>query len=171
VPGTRFNGGEGLWYYELPLAARAIPRGGRVPTRGIVYWSTKGENRIWALDIENQLVETIFDNEQIEPEFDDVDNVTSSPWGDIIVCEDYEGGGRPVRIMVVVPNQPAKVLVEAHHPGSEFAGPAFSPDGSRFYFSSQRGPNVIQPPLPPGVSGSGAGATYELTIPPEFRRR
>jgi hypothetical protein len=170
VPGTRFSGGEGLWYYELPLAQRSVPPGGSVPTRGIVFWTAKGENRVWALDVENQLVETIFDNEQIEPDFDDVDNVTVSPWGDILVCEDYGGGDRPFRIIVVVPNQPPKVLVQANHPGSELVGPAFSPDGSRLYFSSQRGPNLVPLPFPPGFPGSGTGATYELTIPEAFRR-
>lgn len=38
--------------------------------------------------------------------------------------------------------------------GSEIAGPAFSPDGSRLYFSSQRGP-----------TGTGAGVTYEVQGP------
>jgi len=37
---------------------------------------------------------------------------------------------------------------------SEITGPAFSPDGKRLYFSSQRGPN-----------GSGYGVTYEVSGP------
>jgi len=37
------------------------------------------------------------------------------------------------------------------HEGSELTGPAFSPDGTRLYFSSQR--------------GFGAGMTFELTGP------
>jgi hypothetical protein len=41
-----------------------------------------------------------------------------------------------------------------NQPGSEISGPAFSPDGTRLYFSSQRGP-----------SGSGQGVTYEVTGP------
>ena len=39
------------------------------------------------------------------------------------------------------------------HPGSEVAGPAFSPDGTRLYLSSQR-----------GTDGS-TGITYEITGP------
>jgi hypothetical protein len=172
VPGTRFAGGEGLWFHELPRSIQAVPQGGTVPTRGVVFWTTKGDNRVWALDVENQLVEIIFDNAQIEPDFDDVDNVTVSPWGDVIVVEDLVTAGRPIRMIVVVPNGPAKVLVAATQPGSEFTGPAFSPDGSRLYFSSQRGPNVpgAQAAAPAGAPGSGTGVTYELSIPPKYRR-
>jgi len=164
-PGTRFRGGEGMWFYELPEALRMIPAGGTVPTRGIVFFSTKGDNRIWALDVENQLIEVVFDNEQIEPDFNDVDNVTVSPWGDILVAED----GPLQRIMVVVPNLGARVLAQTNHPGSEITGPAFSPDGSRLYFSSQRGPNIEGFIPPDSGEGSGTGVTYELFIPPAFR--
>jgi secreted PhoX family phosphatase len=41
---------------------------------------------------------------------------------------------------------------------SEITGPAFSPDGSRLYFSSQR-----------GIEGkSESGITYELLLPNAF---
>ncbi len=153
APGTLFDGGEGLWYYELPPSINTIPEGGSRATRGLVFFSTKGDNRVWALDIENQLVELIFDNEQIEPDFGDVDNVTVSPWGDIIVAEDPPQS-LSSRIMVVLPNRQALPLVEVFHPGSEITGPAFSPDGSRLYFSSQR--------------RNGTGETYELTLPSDL---
>ena len=102
------------------------------------------------MDVENQLVELIFDNSQIEPDFGDVDNLTVSPWGDILVAEDPPSSPSS-RIMVVQPNRQAIPLVEVFHPGSEICGPAFSPDGSRLYFSSQR--------------RFGTGETYELRLP------
>lgn len=191
VPGTRFRGGEGLWFYELPEAARSIPPGGRVPTRGIAFFTTKSDNRVWAYDVENELIEVIFDNEQIDPDFRDVDNLTVSPAGDILVAEDLVQSGRGARIMVLIPNRPSKILVDCRQEGSEICGPAFSPDGSRLYFSSQRGPNVaglqvlfntlselaiVGDALNEvlgfigGIPGSGTGATYEVTIPPQFRR-
>lgn len=75
--------------------------------------------------------------------------------------------------MVVIPNQPAKVLVEVRHEGSEICGTAFLPDGSRLYFSSQRGPNIrgghTLLSYVPGAPGVGTGVTYEVTIPEEFR--
>lgn len=171
VPGTQIRGGEGLWFHELPAGVGSVPPGGTVPTRGVVFFTSKGDNRVYALDVENQLVEVIFDNAQIEPGFDDVDNVTVSPAGDIVVVEDLAATGRPIRMMVVVPNQPARILLEARHPGSELTGPAFSPDGSRLYVSSQRGPNQPggQVGIPDDAPGSGTGATYEILIPPQFR--
>lgn len=158
--GTRFPGGEGIWYYEVPESLRTTPALGTVPTRGVVFFATKGDNRVYAYDIENELIEIIFDNgnAQLELPFDDVDNVTVSPFGDVLVAED----GERMRLCVIVPNQPAKVLVQITKGGSEICGPAFTPDGSRLYFTSQRGPS--------GADGRGAqGAVYELTIPPEFR--
>lgn len=154
--GTAFDGGEGLWYYEIPEAARTIPELGMTATRGVVFFATKGDNRVWAYDIENELVEIIFDNEQIDPDFNDVDNLVISPGGDVIVAEDGSG----MRLMVVIPNVGAKVLMQiTGDPGSEITGPAFHPDGSKLYFSSQRAPTAEQPD----------GVTYEVTIPPEFR--
>ncbi|MBB87171.1 MAG: hypothetical protein CMP06_07725 [Xanthomonadales bacterium] len=158
-PGTVFQGGEGLWFYELPESVRTTPTGGSAPTRGLVFFTTKGDNRVWAFDVENQLVELIFDNSQIDPGFSDVDNLTVSPAGDILVAEDNPDTG-VIRIMVVIPNQPAKVLVQLGdtHTGSEICGPAFSPDGSRLYFSSQR-----------AAGAGGLGQTFEVTIPQALR--
>ncbi len=160
-PGTIFDGGEGCWFYELPPAVRTVPEGGSRPTKGLVFFSTKGDNRVWAYDIENALVELIFDNSQIDPAFSDVDNITVSPRGDILVAEDNPDTGA-IRIMVLIPNQPSKVLVQLslRHTGSEICGPAFSPDGSRLYFSSQRGPDFF---------GAPTGTTFEVTIPEAFR--
>ena len=158
--GTRFAGGEGIWYYEIPEALRQTPAGGSVPTRGVMFFATKGDNRVWAYDIENQLIEIIYDNDnmQMETGFDQVDNVVVSPSGDVLVAED----GALMRLVVVVPNGQAKLLMQITKGGSEIAGPAFTPDGSRLYFSSQRGPS--------GADGSGTGgATFEITIPEEYR--
>lgn len=153
-PGTVFNGGEGIWFYEIPEPYRAIPELGTVATKGVVFFTTKGDNRVWAYDIENQLVEIIFSNELIDSDYNDVDNLVISPSGDCIVAEDGSG----MRLMVVVPNEPPKILFQiTGNPGSEIVGPAFHPDGSRLYFSAQRGWD------------GGSGVTYELSIPPAFR--
>lgn len=160
--GTLFSGGEGIWYYEVPEHLRTTPTLGSKPTRGVVFFATKGDNRVYALDIENQLIELIFDNAnmQLTTGFDDVDNVTVSPAGDVLVSED----GNAMRLCVIVPNQPAKLLMQITRGGSEICGPAFTPDGSRLYFSSQRGPSG-----PTGLQSSGV--TFEVLIPERFRTR
>lgn len=160
VPGTVFRGGEGIWLYEVPSELRTIPPGGSRPTRALVFFACKGDNRVFAYDIDNDLIESVFDNASIELSFDDVDNLVVSPAGDVIVAED----GEAMRLMVVVPNRPSKTLLQITLGGSELAGPAFSPDGSRLYFSSQRGPNLA-------LGNTGTGVTYELTIPERFRVR
>ncbi len=135
--------------------------------RAVMFFACKGDNRVYALDIDNDLIELVFDNRQLAANqgFDDVDNLVVSPFGDVIVAEDGAG----MRLMVMIPNQPAKILVQCTLGGSELAGPAFTPDGSRLYFSSQRGPNL---PVLPGLSQptTGTGATYELLIPAKFRK-
>ena len=112
-------------------------------------------------DIDNDQIEVVFDNEQLigsgEAPFNDVDNIVVGPAGDVVVAED----GDLMRLMVMVPNQPARILLQIPGGGSELTGPAFTPDGSRLYFSSQRGPSALLLPT---------GATYELTIPEAFRR-
>ena len=153
--GTPFNGGEGIWMIEIPPELQRTPEAGTVPTTKVMFFATKGDNRVWAYDIDNELVEIVFDNEQIDPDYQDVDNLVVSPAGDVVVAEDGTG----MRLMVVVPNESAKLLMQiTGNPASEIVGPAFHPDGSRLYFSAQRGPTTGSP-----------GVTYEVTIPEEFR--
>lgn len=168
--GTNFNGGEGIWYYEIPESLRTIPSAGTVPTRGVIFFASKGDNRIWAIDIENSLLELIYDthNNQAFPNlrnagatasnFSQVDNIVVGPNGDVLVAED----GTAMRLAIMFNGQPAKLLMQITRGDSEIAGPAFTPDGSRLYFSSQRGPG--------GTAGATlSGVIYEMTIPPRFR--
>lgn len=85
------------------------------------------------------------------------DNVTvHAASGDVFVAEDADdlqlvllASGAGERIA-------APFLQLVGHDGSEVTGPAFSPDGTRLYFSSQR-----------GSSGKdrGPGMTYEVRGP------
>ncbi len=162
APGTRFKGGEGIWIQYWPEGEQETVSGFEDPLRAVVFFACKGDNRVHALDVDNGLIEVVFDNDQLvtsgEEAFDDVDNLVISPMGDVVVAED----GDAMRLMVMVPNQPAKILLQVPGGGSELTGPAFTPDGSRLYFSSQRAPS--------GLTGLVRfGRTYELTVPESFR--
>lgn len=165
VPGTVFKGGEGIWIQSFESSVAPVVNGASKPLIAVAFFACKGDNRVYALDIDNDLIEVVFDNEQLDEGqgFDDVDNLVISPEGDVIVAED----GDAMRLMVMIPNQKAKILLQITGGGSELAGPAFSPDGSRLYFSSQRGPNL--PALPGMPNLPGTGATYELLIPKTMR--
>lgn len=81
-----------------------------------------------------------------------VDNITGSASGDLFVAED----GGNMEICVITPGDViAPFLRIDGQSGSEITGPALSPDGTRLYFSSQR-----------GTSGSSSGGiTYEVRGP------
>jgi len=137
VPGaTGFNGGEGCWYHE-----------------GMIYFSTKGDNRIWAFDTDAETIEILYDVDTSEnPIISGVDNVVVSEFGDVLVAED----GGDLQVCVILPDRSVKpVLQVIGQDASEITGPCFSPDGKRLYFSSQRG----------GRNGAGTGITYEITLP------
>jgi len=135
-PGTTvFRGGEGCWF-----------------DAGTVYFTTKGDNRVWALQTGPQRLRVIHRPER-DPEgvLRGVDNVTVSPRGDVVVAED---GGNQELVIVTPEGAVVPLLRVTGQPESELTGPAFSPDGSRLYFSSQRGPSGER-------TGTG-GITYEV---------
>jgi hypothetical protein len=129
---TAFRGGEGIWYQA-----------------GIVYLSTKGDNRIWAYDAEAGTIEVLYDGDAMAmPPIVGVDNITVSASGDVLVAED----GGSMQIVAILPSGETRPLIQlTGHDRSEITGPAFDPSGTRLYFSSQRGP--------------GSGTTFEVTGP------
>ena len=131
---TPFNGGEGIWYHG-----------------GNIYFTTKGDNRVWHLDIEANRLAIVYDAATAaDPLLTGVDNITVSAGGDLLVAED---GGDMQIVVIDAAGKLAPLLQIVGQDQSEITGPAFSPDGSRLYFSSQRG----------GVKN--LGLTYEVTGP------
>jgi secreted PhoX family phosphatase len=117
---TAFRGGEGIWYHD-----------------GVVYFTTKGDNRVWAYDTVAATIHIVYDDDFFAAaELTGVDNIVGSSAGDLLVAED---GGN----MQIVAHTPAGVLVPivqiVGHERSEVTGPAFDLTGNRLYFSSQRG--------------------------------
>jgi len=119
---TTFPGNEGIWYHD----------------RTIVFTS-KGDNRVHAVDLDAQTYTRLWDGASTDP-LGGVDNVTvAAVSGDVFVAED----GGNMEVVLLTPEGdvvPFVRVVEPGHEGSEVTGPTFSPDGTRLYFSSQRGP-------------------------------
>ncbi len=134
VTGTRFAGGEGMWFDS-----------------GIVYFTTKKDNKVHAYDTRNGRYELIYD-QATHPDspLAGLDGITVSRAGDLYLCED----GDDLDICMITPERVVSrflKLTGAPHADSELTGVAFDPSGSRLYFSSMR--------------GYGQGATYEVSGP------
>lgn len=133
VESTPFAGGEGSWHYQ-----------------GKVYFTTKHDNTVWLYDIAAQQMTPIYRGGRYDnPVLTGVDNVTVSNDGGVFVAED---GGNMQIVKLQADGTPVPLLRVIGHVWSEVTGPAFSPDGRRLYFSSQRG----------NTGESEDGVTYEV---------
>ncbi|MFP3991217.1 alkaline phosphatase PhoX [Streptomyces sp. E11-3] len=132
-----FSGGEGCHYAD-----------------DTCWFTTKGDNRVWQYNAGPGTLELAYDASQVNgtAPLTGVDNITGSASGDLFVAED----GGNMEICLITPDEVvAPFLRITGQSNSEITGPAFSPDGTRLYFSSQR-----------GTSGSSSGGiTYEVTGP------
>lgn len=133
---TAFAGGEGCWH-----------------DAGLVYFTTKGDNRVWVHDVMRNTITVLYDAADFgaEAPLTGVDNVVVSRTGELFVAED----GGNMEINVITPDRVVAPFVRiVDSDASEVTGPVFDPSGERLYFSSQRGP-----------APAGPGITYEVTGP------
>lgn len=133
---TAFNRGEGMVYHD-----------------GIVYFTTTGDHRVYGYKIADQTMEIVYDRATADVRsLGSPDNIDASHDGHLLVAED----GDNLEIVVITTDRDVLPLLRlTGQPNSEITGPAFSPDMSRLYFSSQR-----------GRSGDlSDGLTYEVTGP------
>lgn len=153
VPGaTRFDGGEGTWYDD-----------------GVVYFTTKGDSRVWAYHVDPSLLEVLYDPDAVGPDapLSGVDNITVSPAGDIFVCED----GADHDICMITPEFEVTRFLKLHpevhggppqgsvFEGNETVGVVFNPAGDRMYFGAQRSFGLA------GVNALPVGVVYEISGP------
>lgn len=132
---ARFKGGEGIIYHD-----------------GKISFTTKWDNIVWQYHIDTGVISKIYNAADYnEPLLTGVDNIEVSQSGELLIAED---GGNMQIIALDLYHNP-HVLVQIHDQDkSEITGPAFSPDGRRLYFSSQRGK----------TGKSQDGITYELVF-------
>lgn len=117
---TGFYGGEGCWY-----------------ANGSVFFTTKGDGRVWVYDIARERLRIIYDaSRHPRPVLTGLDNVTVASTGDVLVAED---DGDMQIVAIASDGRVSPIVQVLGHRLSEVAGPAFDPSGTRLYFSSQRG--------------------------------
>jgi secreted PhoX family phosphatase len=118
-----FNGGEGCYC-----------------AGDTVWFTTKGDGRIWQVDLRAGRYRLAYDDSLAgsgPPPLTGVDNLTGSAGGDLYVAEDHGS----MEICLVTPaGRVSPFLRVTGQESSELCGVAFSPRGDRLYFSSQRGP-------------------------------
>ena len=155
VPGAYVTpGAEGIWYHD-----------------GWIWFTTKTDNRVHAVDLRNQQYELVWDGSGDRQPLTGVDNITVEEGsGDLFVAED----GGNMELVVISPEgevAPFCRIADPAHEGSEVTGPCFNPTRDRLYFSSQRGPTTR--PTNEMVAavdlGNFGGVTYEVKGP--FRGR
>ena len=136
---TPFNGGEGIYIDRRQL-----------------FFTTKGNKRVWAVDLDAQTIAVLYDGvASPTAALNAVDNVTVHvPSRDVFVCED--GGNMELCVLAATGTGDVEVAAFLRMTGqdtSEWTGVAFSPDQTRMYLSSQRGRD------------GRTGMTYEITGP------
>jgi secreted PhoX family phosphatase len=124
---TRFAGGEGTWFDSR-----------------VVFFTTKGDKKVWAYDTVASTIEAIYDNDTAGDgsPLQAVDNVCVARSGDIYVCED----GDNLEVCLITPDRQVASFVRldpAVHAGIEGAGNetvgvTFDPSGTRMYLGVQR---------------------------------
>ena len=142
---TVFTGGEGICERE-----------------GFVYFTTKYDNNVHVLDLRRNTHAVVWDG--TEPLYN-IDNITVDPVaGQLFLAE--EAGNMEI-VVIDTDGDVAPFLRVEGHPESEIAGVAFSPDESRLYFSSQRGPTEsrLQDLVPGAVDERPVGMVFEVEGP------
>ena len=150
---TVFPGNEGIWYHD-----------------GWIYFCTKHDHSVHGINLRTMTYELLWKGDPDSLGIDGavlsgVDNITvHASTGDLYVAED---GGNMELVIISAERQVAPFLRLTDQDNSEITGPAFSPDGTRLYFSSQRGPTTTTLGSMLGIDSDSTniGLTYEITGP------
>jgi secreted PhoX family phosphatase len=129
---ARFARAEGIWYGKNELFF-ACTSGGKNGTGQIFkYVPSKFEGQFREKESPAKL-ELFLEPNNIDT-FQHCDNLTISPWGDVIICEDKHDP----RIIGITPKGDTYLIAKnIGYRESEFAGPVFSPSGNTLFVNIQ----------------------------------
>lgn len=129
---ARFARGEGMWYSEGEIYF-ACTNGGSAEL-GQIWKYTPSHSEGMPGEVSDRGMLELF----VEPNDSNLvanaDNLTSAPWGDLIVCEDRDG--QEIRLVGVTPEGGCYTFAH-NHVHTEFSGATFSPDGTTLFVNLQ----------------------------------
>lgn len=147
---ARFARGEGVWFGRDAVYFACTNGGPRKKGQIWRYFPSPDEGTEREADRPGWL--ELF----IEPNDGDLvencDNVTMSPWGDLIICED---GKSPQFLVGVTPEGMTYRFAKTSL--SEFAGACFSPDGSTMFV------NILDPGITLAITGPWAKLRHSVS--------
>jgi len=130
---ARFARGEGIWSAANGDLYFTCTNGGLYKD-GQIWKYTPSPNEGTAEESKQPGVLTLFVEPNAKSILHAADNLTVSPWGGLITCEDRNK--KIIRLVGVTPNGELYYLAN-NRAGGEFAGACFSPDGSALFVNLQ----------------------------------
>ncbi|WP_285010874.1 alkaline phosphatase PhoX [Pedobacter faecalis] len=129
---ARFSRGEGIWFGNGELFFACTDGGHNKHGQIFKYVPSKFEGKPEEKNSPGRL-ELFIESDNIET-FENCDNLTIAPWGDVIICEDK----KDARVIGITPEGKTYVIAKnIGYRNSEFAGPVFSPNGNTFFINIQ----------------------------------
>ncbi|MFT5411335.1 MAG: secreted PhoX family phosphatase [Verrucomicrobiales bacterium] len=143
--GARFARTEGIWFGDNELYF-ACTNGGRTQHGQVFrYVPSPAEGKPGEAKQPGQI--ELFVEPNDKSILQSADNLTISPWGDLVVCED---GPRSPRMHNITPEGSIHVLGQNSYNDKELAGVCFSPDGSTLFV------NIFDPGITLAITGPWA---------------
>lgn len=129
---ARFARGEGMWYADGAIYFACTSGGSAELGQLWKYTPSAQEGKSTESEKPGEL--ELFVEPNDSQLVVNADNLTAAPWGDLIVSEDRSG--QQVRLVGVTPQGELYTFANSHA-RTEFAGAAFSPDGSTLFVNVQ----------------------------------
>lgn len=150
---ARFSRLEGCWYGDGKIFFNATS-GGAPPTKDDPFRRGSGAGQVWAYDVASGRLTLLF-----EPDDDDLldspDNITFTPQGSLLLCEDGSSSRRQKLVGLTLDGQPFDFAVNnlsevepwasarmGDGSGAEWAGANFAHNGNTLFVNIQSSPGV-----------------------------